>query len=58
LRGEKMTWFKNRKEKQKLKKYMNKTPEQEYEIYTRRIMSGESEKSARSGLKHFKKKLF
>jgi hypothetical protein len=55
LRGEKMTWFKNRKEKRIQKKYMNKTSEQEYEIYTRRIMSGESEKSARSGLKHFKK---
>ena len=35
---------------------MNKTPEQEYEIYKRRIVRGESEKSARAGLKHLKKK--
>jgi len=51
-----MSWFKNWKEKQKLKKYMKKTPEQEYEIYRRRLMQGESERSARAGLKHIKKK--
>jgi len=50
-----MSWFKDRKEKRKLKKYMKKTPEQEYAIYRRRIMSGESERSARAGLKHLKK---
>ncbi len=51
-----MSWFKDWKEKRKLKKYMKKTPEQEYEIYKRRIMRGESEKSARAGLKHIKKR--
>jgi len=29
---------------------MRKTPEQEYEIYKRRLLSGESETSARAGL--------
>ena len=51
-----MVWFKDWKEKRKLKKYMKKTPEQEYEIYKRRLLSGESEESARAGLKHIKKK--
>ena len=51
-----MGWFKDWKEKRKLKKYMQKTPEQEYEIYRRRLLSGESEESARAGLKHIKKK--
>lgn len=51
-----MGWFKQRKEKRKLKKYMKKTPEQEYEIYRRRLLRGESEESARAGLEHIKKK--
>ncbi|MHA2366962.1 MAG: hypothetical protein ACXAC7_23620 [Candidatus Hodarchaeales archaeon] len=51
-----MSWFKDWKEKRKLEKYMNKTPEQEYEIYRRRLLRGESEESARAGLKHIKKK--
>ena len=51
-----MGWLKERKEKRKLKKYMKKTPEQEYDIYKRRLMRGESETSARAGLKHLKKK--
>ena len=51
-----MGWFKDWKEKRKLKKYMEKTPEQEYEIYRRRLLRGESEESARAGLKHLKKK--
>ena len=51
-----MKLFKNWKEKRRLKKYMKKTPEQEYEIYCRRLARGESEKSARAGLKHLKKK--
>jgi len=50
-----MDWFKNLAEKQRLKKYMTKTPEEEYAIYTRRLMSGESEESARAGLKHLKR---
>ena len=54
--GEKqMSWLKDRKEKRKLEKYMKKTPEQEYEIYRRRLLRGESEESARAGLKHIKK---
>jgi len=32
------------------------TPEEEYEIYRRRLLRGESEKSARAGLKHLKNK--
>lgn len=51
-----MGWFKDFKEKRKLKKYMKKTPEQEYETYKRRLLRGESEESARAGLKHIKKK--
>lgn len=51
-----MSWLKDRKEKRKLKKYMKKTPEEEYEIYRRRLLRGESEESARAGLKHIKKK--
>ena len=50
-----MGWLKNLKEKRKLKKYMKKTPEQEYEVYRRRLLRGESEESARAGLKHLKK---
>jgi len=50
-----MSWFKDRREKRKLKKYMRKTPEEEYAIYKRRIMRGESEESARAGLKHLKR---
>ena len=51
-----MGWFKDRKEKRKLKRYMEKTPEEEYAIYKKRLLRGESEESARSGLKHLKKK--
>ena len=51
-----MNWFETWKEKRKLKRYLKKTPEQEYEIYKRRIRNGESEKSARGGLKHLKRK--
>lgn len=51
-----MSWFKTWKENRKLARYMKKTPEQEYEIYRRRLLSGESEESARAGLKHIKKK--
>ena len=51
-----MGWFKNLKNKHKLKKYMKKTPEQEYDIYKRRLLRGESEESARAGLKQLKKK--
>jgi hypothetical protein len=46
-------WLKKRK----LKKYMEKTPEEEYAIYKKRIMRGESETSARAGLKHIDKYL-
>ncbi|UCD13314.1 MAG: hypothetical protein JSW60_07085 [Thermoplasmatales archaeon] len=45
-----MGWFKNWKNKRKLKKYMKKTPEEEYEIYKRRLLRGESETSARADL--------
>ena len=51
-----MGWFKDWKEKRKLKKYMHKTPEQEFEIYKKRLLRGESEESARAGLKKLKKK--
>ena len=51
-----MGWFSDWREKRKLDKYMEKTPEQEYEIYRRRLLRGESEESARAGLKHIKKK--
>lgn len=51
-----MRLLQNWKEKRKLEKYMKKTPEQEYEIYRRRLLRGESEESARAGLKHIKKK--
>ena len=51
-----MGWYKNWQEKRKLEKYLEKTPEQEYEIYKRRLLRGESEESARAGLKHIKNK--
>ena len=51
-----MGWLKDKNEKRKLKKYMKKTPEQEYEIYKKRLLRGESDESARAGLKHLKKK--
>jgi len=51
-----MGWFKDRSEKRKLKKYLEKTPEEEYEIYRRRLLRGESEESARAGLKHLKRR--
>ena len=51
-----MGFLKDWKEKRKLKRYMEKTPEEEYEIYRRRLLRGESEESARAGLKHLKKK--
>ena len=47
-----MGWLKDSKEKRKLKKYMKKTPEEEYAIYKRRLLAGETEKSAQAGLKH------
>ncbi len=50
-----MSWFKDWNSKRKLKKYMKKSPEEEYEIYKRRLLRGESEESARAGLKHIKK---
>jgi len=34
---------------------MKRTPEEEYVIYKRRLLSGESDKSARAGLKHLDK---
>ena len=40
----------------KANKYVRKTPEEEYAIYKRRLLSGESDISARAGLKHLKKK--
>ena len=55
LAREKMGWFKDWREKRKLKKYMRKTPEEEYAIYKRRLLAGETETSARSGLKHLPK---
>lgn len=51
-----MGFLKDWNEKRKLKRYMKKTPEEEYEIYRRRLLRGESEESARAGLKHLKKK--
>ena len=51
-----MGWLKDKIEKRKLKKYMKKTPEEEYAIYRKRLLRGESEESARAGLKHIKKK--
>ena len=51
-----MGWFTDKNEKRKLKKYMKKTPEQEHAIYKRRLLRGESEESARAGLKHLKLK--
>ncbi len=51
-----MGWFKDWIENRKLKKYMKKSPKEEYEIYKRRLLRGESEESARAGLKHVKKK--
>lgn len=52
-----MGWLKNWIKKRKLKKYMEKTPEEEYKIYRRRLLRGESEESAKSGLKHIEKVL-
>ena len=51
-----MSWYKDWKEKRKLSKYLKKTPEEEFAIYKRRLLRGESEESARAGLKHIKKK--
>jgi len=51
-----MAWFKNWNEKRKLKKYMEKSLEEEYAIYKKRLLRGESEESARAGLKHLKKR--
>lgn len=50
-----MGWFKTRKEKRKLQKYMKRTPEEEYAIYKRRLLAGETETSAREGLMHVEK---
>ncbi len=52
-----MGFFKKWLKKRKLKKYMKKTPEEEYAIYKKRIMRGESEQSARAGLKNIDKYL-
>ena len=52
-----MGWFKDWNEKRKLQKYMKKTPEEEYAIYKKRLLRGESEESARAGLKYLKKKM-
>ena len=38
-----MGWFKDWKEKRKLKKYMNRTSEEEYAIFKRRLVTGETE---------------
>ena len=51
-----MSWIKDKLEGRKLKKYMQKTPEEEYAIYKKRLLRGETEESARAGLKHIKKK--
>jgi len=51
-----MGLFKDWREKRRLKSYMRKTPGEEYAIYKRRLLRGESEESARAGLKHLKKK--
>ena len=51
-----MSWLKDKIESRKLKKYLQKTPEEEYAIYRKRLLRGESEESARAGLKHIKKK--
>jgi len=51
-----MSIIKDWLEKRKLKKYMEKTPEEEYQIYKRRLLRGESEESAKAGLKHIKRK--
>jgi len=51
-----MGLIKDWNEKCKLKKYMKKTLEEEYAIYKKRLLRGESEESARSGLIHLKKK--
>ena len=51
-----MGWFKEWREQRQLKKYMRKTPEEEYAIYKKRILRGESEESARAGLKQLKKR--
>ena len=45
-----MGWLKDWNEKRKLKKYMKRTSEEEYAIYKRRLLAGETETSARSGL--------
>jgi hypothetical protein len=51
-----MSWLKDWREKRKLKKYLTKSPEEEYEIYKKRLLRGESEESARAGLKHLRNK--
>lgn len=50
-----MSLLKDWREKRKLKKYMKKTPEEEYAIYKKRLLRGESEESARAGLKQLDK---
>lgn len=56
LREEKMGWLEKRKIKRRFKKVEKRTPQEEYIIYKRRLLSGESEQSARAGLKHIKKR--
>ncbi|UCF50474.1 MAG: hypothetical protein JSU91_03050 [Thermoplasmatales archaeon] len=51
-----MNWLKDWKEKRKLKTFLKKSPEEEYEIYKKRLLRGESEESARAGLKHLRNK--
>jgi len=50
-----MNWLKDWKEKRKLKKHMKRTPEEEYAIYKRRLLAGETETSVQAGLKHLDK---
>lgn len=50
-------WFESRRKKRELDRYLEKSPEEEYAIYKRRIMRGESEESAKAGLKHIDKVL-
>ena len=42
--------------KTKTKEILERTPEQEYKIYKRRLRAGQSDKSARAGLEHLTNK--
>jgi hypothetical protein len=50
--GKLKDWWIDRKSN----KYLKRTTEEEYAIYKRRLLSGESDTSARAGLKHLKKR--